>query len=140
MAFLIGNVLLSPAYVIIVATWYGEAMVRNPLDHALWAGVILAFIPVQIMYRFLVCAVMAVIHAAQRQKEPVDLEDEMDKAIDRKATVFTSNTVLISLVAALGTQVLGLPLMDLFLVVGAGIVLAGIIGDLAMMLFYRRGV
>lgn len=139
-AFMITTTLVSALYVILVWSWYGESLARSPEDRALWAGVILVYIPVQVVVRILVHIVVAVIHAARGVKEPVDLEDEMDKAIDRKTTAIVCTLILLSLLAALGTQLIGWPLQALFLTIGGGIMLGSILGDLAMLVFYRRGV
>jgi hypothetical protein len=139
-AFLVTTVLVSVVYVVLAWSWYGDALARSPEDRAMWAGVILVYVPVQVVARLLVHIVVAVVHAARGAKEPVDLEDEMDKAIDRRITVIVSTVILVCLLAALGTQLVGWPLSALFLTIGGSIMLGGVIGDLTMVVLYRRGV
>jgi hypothetical protein len=146
-AYLIGNVLVSAIYVAMVWSRLAGQPAVDPDDRAWWALAILIFIGVQIVARILLAIIVAILAAiasaiangGEAKVEAVDLEDEMDKAINRKSSLLTYHCLMLGLVAGIVTQALGWPVMGLFLAIGTGMIVAGVVGDLANLVFYRRG-
>jgi hypothetical protein len=138
--YLVSNLLVSTFYVLYIAITYQAALALHPDDRVFWAAAILIFIPVQVFVRLLVIIVFAIVHKIVANEESVEVEDELDKLIDLKATRIFYGVFMFGLMLTLLGQALGMPLWALFGGISASIVVSGLTGDLVQFIFYRRGV
>jgi hypothetical protein len=137
--FLSGNVLCTTLYGAYILSRLFSSESGFSENRSWWAIAILIFVAVQIVFRIVGMILLAILNAAQGDPEQVDREDELDKAIERKTTAITSMVFMIFTMAGLGTQAAGFPVFWLFGALAGGIVAAAITGDLANLLYYRRG-
>lgn len=106
---------------------------------AAWARLLLVYLGAQILLRLLVTILFAILHKIAVGEETVDVEDEMDRLIDLRATNTFFKVFVFGLVLSLVTQAVGLPLRVFFLGLGASMMVSGLVGDLRSVLLYRRG-
>jgi hypothetical protein len=137
--FIVSNVLVSACYALYLGLVYRDRFAVAPDDPKLWATVILIYVPLQVLARLLVVIALAVANELAGAGERADLEDEMDKLIDLKSTNFSYYIFGAGILLALGSLALGMSLALFFAILGGGMVLAGLVGDLALLVMYRRG-
>ncbi len=138
--FLAGNVVLTSLYLVCIALNWHDRMVQVPADLAFWAIAALVYVPLQVAIRLVTVITFAVVHHVTANAEPVDLEDEMDKLIDLKATSLSYGLFMAGVLAGLACLAFGMPAQTLVIVIGAAMIVAGLAGDLAQLIMYRRGV
>jgi hypothetical protein len=110
-------------------------------DFKFWASVILIFVPVQIITRIIIHIISAIITKIIDNKEEIpEKSDEMDKLIDLKSTRNSSGILGIGILSAMGLLLLDMPLVVMFYVILSSMFIAGIVTDVSMFYFYRKGV
>lgn len=139
LAFLIANTLATAGYSLAMAALYGAQLAANPDQPALWSGIILGWVPLQVVIRILVMIVLAVINQARGGGENLELEDELDRLIDLKSVRVICSVFTAGFMLALGSQAIGQPLHLLFVIFAATMALCGLAGDAVVLGLYRRG-
>lgn len=139
LVFLLVNGTSSLVYLGLVWSWHGSLLFGPSSPGALWAQVILFWIPVQVLTRLLAMVLVIIVQKIRGEGESPDLEDELDKTIDKKVSAIMFNIILLGLLAGLVTQALGLPPMFLFSAIGGALVLGALVGDFLMLRLYQRG-
>jgi hypothetical protein len=140
LCFLFSNILISSIYILGLAHSYGARIAMDPVDRVFLASAILIYIPVQILIRLIVIIVFAIVYKMQTDETTVEIEDEMDKLVDLKATSVFFVVFVTGLILGLVSQAAGLSLRLLFLGIGATFVVSSLIGDCVTLAMYRRGV
>jgi hypothetical protein len=138
--FLAGNVILTSLYLVFMALNWHDRMVQVSADLAFWAIAALVYVPLQVAIRLVTVITFAVVHHVTANAEPVDLEDEMDKLIDLKATSLSYGLFMAGVLVGLACLAFGLPAQALVIAIGAAMIVSGLAGDLAQLIMYRRGV
>ena len=139
-AFVIGDLTITALYCLVVWIGWHDQLLRQPMDNAVWASVLLVFIPVQILAKVLIIIGFAIRNSLRLDPTPVDQEDELDKEIYRRGTNAFASAFVVGVMISLGLLIFGLPLQAFFLCLGIGFALSGRVSDLATLLMYRRGI
>ena len=140
LVFLSLNTLATLVYVLVVMGLSGLFAGGTGPALSWWAVAILVYVPVQIVLRVAVMIVFAASIAATGSQDNVELEDELDKLIDLKASRICGIISLPVIGAGLFCLVFGGPALALVWSIGLAMVAGGLAGDLASLLMYRRGV
>lgn len=138
-AFLAGNFAATGAYAFIILNGILGEQAWNPENRVWWSRVMLGYVGVQILLRILAMIALAAANAIGGETEQVDREDELDKAIDLRSTSITSGIFMVFFLGGILTQAFGLPLSWFLSALTAGLVVSGHCGDLASLIYYRRG-
>ena len=138
--YIISNAVVSTLYFLYVLMVAQPSLPQRLDDKTNWAIVILAYILLLIVVRIVVVIIFAIVHKIQTNEDTVEIEDELDKLIDLKATRIFYGFFMAGLILSIGSQAIGWPLWVLFAGIGATIAVSGLIGDLVQLIYYRRGV
>ncbi len=138
--FLASNVAVTALYFLFMWLNWHDRIVQVPADLVFWAIAALVYVPLQVAIRLVTVIVFAVVHHVTANAEPVDLEDEMDKLIDLKATSLSYGLFMAGVLVGLACLAFGMPGHALVIAIGAAMIVSGLVGDVAQLVMYRRGV
>ncbi len=135
-------VLILVVYLVRMAQLISSDSFTSANVFRLWGIIIVLAIVFTIIATILTHIISAIIQAISTGTDDPkveDIEDERDKLIDLRGTRVTYFFFSIGVFLAMITYVLGQPTLVMFsLLILAGVV-AQIIGDIARLVFYRRG-
>lgn len=111
-------------------------------DLGFWGRTMLITIGIGIVVTIVTLIVFHIINAVLTQGEEADpgIEDELDKLVELKSDRFSFILVGIGFMAALVTLVLSMPPAVMLNIIFFSFYLGSIIGEIAKIYFYRRGV
>ncbi len=135
---LIGNILVSGLYLIYVYLNYD--LQTKTMDYKFWASIILIFVLIQIITRIIIHIISAIIIKITDNEEIPTTSDEMDKLIDLKSTRNSSGVFGIGVLLSMALLLFGVQLVVMFYVILSSMFLAGVVSDISMLYFYRKGV
>jgi hypothetical protein len=135
---LIGNILVSGLYFIYVYLNYD--LQTKTMDFKFWASIILIFVLIQIITRIIIHIISAIIIKITDNEEIPTTSDEMDKLIELKSTRNSSGVLGIGVLLSMGLLLFGMQLVVMFYVILSSMFLAGVVSDISMLYFYRKGV
>ena len=121
---------------------YQEEGLNSAVIFRLWVIVIVAGILLTILGTILTNIVLSIAHAIKTQTntEPRFIEDERDKLIELKGVRVAYVTFSVGVLIAMITFALGQPPLIMFSLIVLFSVIAEIIGSIAQLHLYRRGV
>lgn len=139
-AFLLSNLGVTGFYCLFLYLNWTQKFTVQSDDLAFWGGAILGIIPIHMLVRILIMIAFAVSQHVHPTGDSVELEDELDKLIDLKATAFSQTVFLVGILIGLGCLAFGLPAKFLVFSLALSIPISGIAGDIKTFILYRRGV
>lgn len=104
-----------------------------------WASVILILIPVLVGAQLISQIVFVILNTIITREEQPDITDELDKLIELKSTRNFYHIFMVGFVVAMGSQVINLSPTVMFVILFGAIMLAGVMGDVFRLYFYRKG-
>ena len=105
-----------------------------------WGTAILLMVAVMVVAQIISQVTLNVVNAIITQEEEPDLVDELDKVIELKSTRNFYHTFMIGFMLAMGALVIEQPLTTMFIILFIALIVAGIMGDVSRLYYYRRGV
>jgi len=138
--YLIGNIAVSIAYFMYIAQQYMALGPAPTNDFRFWGSALLIFIPVQVVTRVIIHIIFSIINTIITQEEEPDVIDEFDKIIESKSTLIFYHVFVIGFFLSIATVFLDMPPFVMLVMFLLTAIIAGIVGDIARIIFYRRGV
>jgi hypothetical protein len=137
--YLITNIVVSIAYFMVIAQQYIEVGPAPYSDFRFWGSALFVFIPVQIVTRIIIHIIFSIINTIITQEEEPDIIDEFDKRIESKATLIFYDLFIVGFFLSVATIFLDTPPFVMLVMFLFTATIAGIAGDIARIIFYRRG-
>jgi len=134
------TIILFAVYYFYVYGQYTELGIADGTDLTFWAKYILWLIPYMVTLKIIVHIIMNIVTVALTKKEPKELEDEMDKLIDLKASRNGSVVFMFGFLFAMASLVMGYSPHTMFIVIYAAFIISGLITEGSMFYYYKRGV
>lgn len=137
---LITTPLLFIIYYFYVYAQYQSLGVASGTDISFWAKYILILVPVMIIPKIIIYIIFAIINKIMTGDKITDMEDEMDKLIDLKASRNGSIVFMIGFMLAMVALVSGWSAHSMFIIILGSFMVSGISGEVSMFYYYRKGV
>ena len=137
---LITTPLLFIIYYLFVYVQYQSLSVALGTDISFWAKYILILVPVMIIPKIIIYIIFAIINKIMTGDKITDMEDEMDKLIDLKASRNGSIVFMIGFMLAMVALVSGWSAHSMFIIILGSFMVSGIFGEASMFYYYRKGV
>jgi hypothetical protein len=137
---LITTPLLFIFYYLYVFAQYRSLDVASGTDLSFWAKYILILVPVIIIPKIIIYIIFAIINKIMTGDKITDMEDEMDKLIDLKASRNGSIVFMIGFMLAMVALVSGWSAHSMFIIIFGSFLVSGIFGEASMFYYYRKGV
>ena len=137
---LITTPLLFIIYYLYVYAQYQSLAVASGTDISFWAKYILILMPVMIIPKIIIYIIFAIINKIMTGDKITDMEDEMDKLIDLKASRNGSIVFMIGFMLAMVALVSGWSAHSMFIIILGSFLVSGIFGEASMFYYYRKGV
>jgi len=135
------TVIIVSFYYIFLFNNYNNEFYSLDVNFSFWGTVILLLIPIlvaaQVIVQILLHIILAVI---TKGKEDLSLEDERDKLIDLKATRNFYHVFMAGFFIGLGILAFGFSPLVMFNIFLGTILIAGIVGGVSQLIYYRKGV
>ncbi len=138
--YLISNILVSVVYLGFVLQQYQALGLTSDNDIRFWGASILIFIPVQIVTRILIHIIFSIMNTVVTKEEEPTIMDEFDKRIELKSALNFYHTFMFGFVMAMVAVALNQPTSVMFFILMITIVIAGFVGDISQLYYYRKGV
>lgn len=138
--YLISNIVVSTGYFLYIAQRYVALGLDPSNDFSFWGSAILVIVPVFVVTRIIIRIIFSIINVIVTQREEPDFLDEFDKIVELKATQNFYHVFMFGFFVSIFTLVLNMPPFVMFNILMLTIIIAGIVGDISRLLFYRRGV
>ncbi len=136
---LITSLLIFGFYAVNVLRMYQAGGLNSTNVFSLWATVIILSILITIVSTILAQIVLTIVHMIRTREEEPFIADERDELISLKGTRISYGVFSVGVLLSMGTLVINMPPLVMFiLLIFAGLT-AGIIGDLSRLYLYRRG-
>jgi uncharacterized membrane protein (DUF4010 family) len=139
-SYLVSNIAVSAASAAAAIIAFRSLPFSTLADPRFSARLILAFLALQIVVRFLVIVAFAIITKLRSNEDTVYNEDELDRLVWLKATAAFSTVLASGVGLSLLGLAIGLPLPALFVGLAVTVVASGLTLDCASLRLYRRGV
>lgn len=136
---LLTTIIVFVIYCIVVIGRYQVGTFGVEAEIRFWAAATLILVPVQVAAQIILQIVFTIISFIATREEPPTLSDELDHLIELKSLRVAYFAFLIGFFLAIGAVVINLPVVTMFIMLFFWLILAGIIGDIAKLYFYRRG-
>ncbi|MCL4255525.1 MAG: hypothetical protein KJ043_17335 [Anaerolineae bacterium] len=140
LVYLVSNIVVSTGYFLYIAQRYVALGLDPSDDLSFWGSAILVLVPVFVVTRIIIRIIFSIINAIITQEEEPDFLDEFDNLIELKSTQLFYHVFMFGFFISIITLVLDMPPFVMFNILMLTIIIAGIVGDMARILFYRRGV
>ncbi|MCU0481555.1 MAG: hypothetical protein MUE54_10135 [Anaerolineae bacterium] len=138
--YLISNIFVSVVYLGFVLQQYQALGLSSENDLRFWGTSILIFIPVQIVTRILIHIIFSIMNTVVTKEEEPTIIDEFDKLIELKSARNFYHTFMFGFVLAMGALALNQSSSVMALILMITIIIAGFVGDISQLYYYRKGV
>lgn len=140
LVYLVSNIVVSTGYFLYIAQRYVALGLDPSNDFSFWGSAILVMVPVFVVTRIIIRIIFSIVNVIATQSEEPDFLDEFDKIVELKATQNFYHIFMFGFFVSIFTLVLDMPPFVMFNILMLTIIIAGIVGDVLRIIFYRRGV
>ena len=135
----ISTIVITALYFAYVRARYPAASPYSPEVFHFWGSSILILLPVSTAANIAVQIAASIGHSMATNEKETRLLDERDKLIELRSTRYALYVFALGFLLAMGSLVLNQPPSVMFIVLIASGFLAGMVGYISQLYFYRRG-
>ncbi|MBU2649670.1 MAG: hypothetical protein KKA81_01935 [Bacteroidetes bacterium] len=137
---IITSILITFFYFLYVYRHYLAGNMELLNDLKFCGTVILIMIPVSMVAHIIVYILFNIIYKITTREAIPEKSDELDKLIELKSTNITHYIFILGFLLAMGSLVIGKPPYVMLLVLVGSMMVSCILGELAKLCYYRKGV
>lgn len=135
------TILIMGGYVYYVFGIHGEKNLEQIDQLQFWGKFVLIMIAVMMVAKIVLMIIFHIIQAIRYGKdEELDMVDERDKLIEMKSDRNGNYLFMIGLMGAMIPIAMGYPVQYFFIILISSGMMAGILGDLFKIYYYRKGI
>lgn len=140
MVSIISGILLFTLYTLYAINKAEEGSITSSSDFSFWGSFILVLLPVSIVAKIIIHIVFSIINKIATNEDEPGFEDELDKVIELKADRVSLYVFFFGFILSMVPLVTDLPTYLTFLVLILSGFLSDLLGRIAQLYFYRKGV
>lgn len=137
---IISNILIFTLYTLYAIKNAEEGSITSASDFSFWGSFILVLLPVSIIAKVIIHIVFVILNKIATNEDEPSLEDEFDKIIELKADRISLYVFFFGFILSMIPLVTDLPTYLTFLVLILFGFLSDLLGRIAQLYFYRKGV
>ncbi|MFB7815555.1 hypothetical protein [Paenibacillus chitinolyticus] len=137
---IISNILIFTLYTLYAVNKAEEGSITSASDFSFWGSFILVLLPVSIVAKIIIHIVFIIINKIATNEDEPSFEDELDKIIELKADRVSLYMFFFGFILSMIPLVTDLPTYLTFLVLILFGFLSDLLGRIAQLYFYRKGV
>lgn len=137
---IISNILIFTLYTLYAINNAKEGSITSASDFSFWGSFILVLLPVSIVAKIIIHIVFVIFNKIATNEDGPSFEDEFDKIIELKADRISLYVFFFGFIFSMVPLVTGQPTYLTFLVLILFGFLSDLLGRIAQLYFYRKGV
>lgn len=132
--------IISIIFGLYLHNYYGEQLWSTPVDFPFWGKVFVIFIGVSIGARIIVHIIFHIIYKMATNDSDIDVTDERDKLIELKSERISHWFFILGFILAMWSLTWEVPHYYWFIIFFLGGLLSELVGAIATIYFYRKGI
>ncbi|WP_028563396.1 hypothetical protein [Paenibacillus pinihumi] len=137
---IISSLLIFTLYTIYAVNNAEEGSITSASDFSFWGSFILVLLPVSIVAKIIIHIGFVIFNKIAANEDEPSFEDELDKIIELRADRISLHVFFIGFILAMIPLVTDLPTYFTFLLLIVFGFLSDLLGRIAQLYFYRKGV
>ncbi|WP_042162105.1 hypothetical protein [Paenibacillus gorillae] len=137
---IISSVLIFTLYTLYAISNAEDGSITSASDFSFWGTFILVLLPVSIAAKIIIHIVFVIFNKIASNEDPPSFEDELDKIIELKADRISLYVFFLGFILAMVPLVTDIPTYLTFLLLILFGFLSDLMGRIAQLYFYKKGV